>query len=55
MHEKISSCALHGPAPIPQEGGWTKFLEIADLSGLNHGIGACVALAVRTAQANGHR
>ncbi|WP_088187946.1 hypothetical protein [Desulfosporosinus sp. FKA] len=41
MREKVSSCAIHGPAPIPQEGGWTKALEIKDLNGLTHGIGAC--------------
>lgn len=41
MREKVSACAFHGPAPIPQEGGWTKALEIKDLSGLTHGIGAC--------------
>ena len=41
MHEKVAGCAVHGPAPIPQEGGWTKALEITDLSGLTHGIGAC--------------
>jgi len=37
MHEKVASCAVHGPAPIPQEEGWTKALEITDLSGLTHG------------------
>ena len=41
MPEKVSSCALHGPAPIPQEGRWTKALEIHDLNGLTHGVGAC--------------
>jgi len=41
MPERIASCALHGPAPIPQEGRWTKALEIQDLSGLTHGVGTC--------------
>ncbi|VBB09750.1 Hypothetical protein LUCI_5048 [Lucifera butyrica] len=31
----------HGPAPIPQEGKWTKVKEIKDVSGLTHGIGWC--------------
>lgn len=31
----------HGPAPIPEEGKWVKVKEIADISGLSHGIGWC--------------
>jgi NifU-like protein involved in Fe-S cluster formation len=31
----------NGPAPIPQEGKWTKAKEITDISGLTHGIGGC--------------
>lgn len=31
----------HGPAPIPQEGDWTKVTEIKDISGLTHGVGWC--------------
>ncbi len=31
----------HGPAPIPQEGGWTQVREVGDVSGLTHGIGWC--------------
>lgn len=31
----------HGPAPIPQEGKWTKAKEIKDISGLTHGVGWC--------------
>lgn len=31
----------HGPAPIPQEGKWTKSKEITDISGLTHGVGWC--------------
>ena len=44
--EVESMCPLakgvnHGPAPIPQEGQWTKAKEIKDISGLTHGIGWC--------------
>ncbi len=31
----------HGPAPIPQEGGWTQAKEVGDISGLTHGVGWC--------------
>lgn len=31
----------HGPAPIPQEGKWTKAKEVKDISGLTHGVGWC--------------
>ena len=31
----------HGPAPIPQEGQWTKAKEIKDICGLTHGVGWC--------------
>lgn len=31
----------HGPAPIPQEGNWTKAKEIKDIAGLTHGVGWC--------------
>ena len=31
----------HGPAPIPEEGKWIKAKEIADISGMTHGIGWC--------------
>ena len=33
--------ANHGPAPIPQEGQWTKSKEVKDISGLTHGVGWC--------------
>ncbi len=29
------------PAPIPQEGDWTKAKKIEDISGLTHGCGCC--------------
>ena len=38
---KVSKGCDHGPAPIPQEGAWTKVYEIKDISGLSHGIGWC--------------
>ena len=31
----------HGPAPIPQEGCWTKVKEVTDVFGLTHGVGWC--------------
>jgi NifU-like protein involved in Fe-S cluster formation len=31
----------HGPAPIPQEGRWTRAKEIKDIAGLTHGVGWC--------------
>lgn len=37
----VAKGAYHGPAPIPQEGKWTQVKEIADISGLTHGIGWC--------------
>jgi NifU-like protein involved in Fe-S cluster formation len=45
-HEVDNMCCVkqgccHGPAPIPQEGQWTKVREVKDISGLTHGIGWC--------------
>ncbi len=45
-HEVEKMCIVkkgphHGPAPIPEEGRWIKATEIADISGLTHGIGWC--------------
>lgn len=37
----VSKAANHGPAPIPQEGKWTKVKEIKDIYGLTHGVGTC--------------
>ena len=31
----------NGPAPIPQEGKWTKATEIKDINGFTHGVGWC--------------
>lgn len=33
--------AKHEPAPIPQEGEWTKVKKIEQISGLTHGCGCC--------------
>jgi NifU-like protein involved in Fe-S cluster formation len=45
-HEVENMCVVakgpnHGPAPIPQEGRWTKAREVKDISGLTHGVGWC--------------
>ena len=45
-HEIAQMCVVakgpkNGPAPIPQEGKWTKAKEIKDISGLTHGVGWC--------------
>ena len=37
----VHSGADHGPAPIPQEGDWTKVKEVSDINALTHGIGWC--------------
>ena len=37
----VNKGAYHGPAPIPQEGKWTQFKEISDISALTHGVGWC--------------
>ena len=44
--EIAEKCCVHrgvkgSPAPIPQEGLWTKCKEIKDISGLTHGCGCC--------------
>ncbi len=41
IHYPVGSCANHGPAPIPEEGKWVKVKQIADISGLTHGVGWC--------------
>jgi NifU-like protein involved in Fe-S cluster formation len=45
-HEIEQMCVVakgpnHGPAPIPQEGRWTKVKEVTDVFGLTHGVGWC--------------
>ena len=45
-HEVEQMCIVkkgphHGPAPIPEEGKWVKATQIADISGLTHGVGWC--------------
>ena len=36
---RVAQGTNHGPAPIPQEGTWTKVREVGDINGLTHGIG----------------
>ena len=31
----------HGPAPIPQEGGYNQVTQINQISGLSHSVGTC--------------
>lgn len=38
---RVAKGADHGPAPIPQEGGWTQAKEVTDIYGLTHGVGWC--------------
>lgn len=38
---RVAQGTNHGPAPIPQEGGWTQAKEVKDISGLTHGVGWC--------------
>ena len=38
---RVAQGTNHGPAPIPQEGGWTKVKEVGDVNGLTHGVGWC--------------
>lgn len=38
---RVAQGTNHGPAPIPQEGGWTQAKEVTDISGLTHGVGWC--------------
>ena len=45
-HEVEKMCTVaqgvnHGAAPIPEEAKWVKAKQIADISGLTHGIGWC--------------
>ncbi len=37
----VRNGTYHGPAPIPQEGDWTKVKDIGDISGFTHGCGTC--------------
>jgi NifU-like protein involved in Fe-S cluster formation len=38
---RVAKGADHGPAPIPEEGGWIQAKQIGDISGLTHGVGWC--------------
>jgi len=37
----VARGANHGPAPIPQEGEWTKSKEVNQINGLSNGCGWC--------------
>lgn len=38
---KVAKGTDHGPAPIPQEGGWDQVRQIGEIYGLTHGVGWC--------------
>ena len=45
-HEVEKMCTVaqgvaHGAAPIPEEAKWVQAKDIADISGLTHGVGWC--------------
>lgn len=37
----VAKGAVHGPAPIPEEGKWIKAKTVEQISGLSHGVGRC--------------
>ena len=37
----VAQGVAHGAAPIPEEAKWVKAKDVADISGLTHGIGWC--------------
>lgn len=37
----VGRTCCHGPAPIPQEGGYDQVTQIDQISGLSHGVGTC--------------
>ena len=37
----VAKGAKHDPAPIPQEGKWTKVKKVEEINGFTHGIGWC--------------
>ena len=37
----VKQGCCHGPSPIPEEGKWVSSKQLADISGLTHGVGAC--------------
>ena len=37
----VAQGVSHGCAPIPEEAKWVKVKDVADISGLTHGVGWC--------------
>ena len=37
----VNRCHIHGAAPIPQEGEFTKVRRIEEISGFSHSVGTC--------------
>ena len=37
----VGRTCCHGPAPIPQEGGYDQVTQIDQISGLSHSVGTC--------------
>lgn len=37
----VNRCHIHGAAPIPQEGNFSKVSQIDDISGFSHSVGTC--------------
>ena len=37
----VAKGAKHDPAPIPQEGKWTKVKRVEEINGFTHGVGWC--------------
>lgn len=37
----VGRICCHGPAPIPQEGGYDQVMQIDQISGLSHSVGTC--------------
>ena len=37
----VGRCHIHGAAPIPQEGTFTKVTKVEEISGFSHSVGTC--------------
>lgn len=37
----VERCHIHGAAPIPQEGSFTRVTRVEDISGFSHSVGTC--------------
>ena len=38
---KVTSCTMHGPSHIPQEGAYDQVYDLRQLSGFSHSVGTC--------------